>query len=226
MLTNVVSAMKVKRPQISPRSPAPAWPPHEHPASSPPPPHRPRTRPTHSSPPLALHARRSRRYRRVALILPHGHANDEVFVIESGEVEVIRHIGRRPPQVLLSLGRGSYFGALELPPEKTGLLMPAIISKRATDDRDGCTLLRVRRQELAQRSNRAVLRNLALGEAEAWIHRVSSSGKYRTSTFEPKSGPVPPANRRARPTSRARATSRRALRRLWPWRSIHALRLR
>ena len=102
-----------------------------------------------------------------------------------GELQLMRHVGRgKPPQRLLDLGRGSYFGALELPPEQRALLVPSVYSRSDTTSTEGCTLMRVRRVEFDYRGGKNVLLTLAIGEAEAWIQRLKSHGLYRATNLD------------------------------------------
>ena len=97
----------------------------------------------------------------------------------------MRNVGRgKPPQRLLDLGRGSYFGALELPPEQRALLVPSVYSRPDTTTTEGCTLMRVRRVEFDYRGGKSVLLSLAIAEAEAWIHRLKSHGAYRATNLD------------------------------------------
>eukprot|EP00966_Prymnesium_polylepis_P120625 2787297-Prymnesium_polylepis.1 len=71
-----------------------------------------------------------------------------------------------PPPLIWQLGRGSYFGALDMPQEQLSLLVPTVVSRRVTTATEGCTLMRVRRVEFDYRGGKHVLLALAIAEAE------------------------------------------------------------
>jgi CRP-like cAMP-binding protein len=122
-------------------------------------------------------------YQSRATLLAPGHVNDDLFVVEDGEVEVQRSLRGRPPPRLLVLGRGSFIGALELPPDKQLALVPTLVSSGATGE--GCTVLRVRRAEIGWRGGKLMLLNLAIQEAESWLNRLTSPGLYRAAHKTP-----------------------------------------
>lgn len=116
------------------------------------------------------------------VVLPDGSPReDDVVIVESGELEVTRrpHRGRQPVR-LLTLGTGSTFGALALPDAVQRVLLPALVAGGG-----GCQLLRLRRSEFEYRAGRRMLSLVATREAKAWMARLAQPGPFRTEPVQP-----------------------------------------
>ena len=112
-----------------------------------------------------------------ATILAEGHANDDVLIIQQGEAEVQRRVGKSPlPRRLLTLGVGTCVGSLPMDAHAHRALVPSLVASQP----NGCVVLRLKRSEFAFRAGRRVISQLAIGEATAWLTRLHAPGPLRS----------------------------------------------
>lgn len=111
-------------------------------------------------------------------IVAEGAINDDIIIVERGNVEVQRRTARgMPPSRMLTLGQGSFVGALDMPASTQRALLPSLISSKAGVE--GATVLRLRRVEFEFRAGRSTVALMGLQEATAWLSRLAAPGPLR-----------------------------------------------
>jgi len=113
-----------------------------------------------------------------ASILPMGHRNSELLIVQDGEVEVHRQ-GMRgaPPCRLLTLGHGTCLGSLDMDSSTSRILLPSL---RAASSGSSVAILRICRAEFEYRAGRRIVGEMGAQEADAWLMRIHAPGPLRT----------------------------------------------